>query len=58
MLKPRLDPSGFYYLDLNHVEASKLDTRVSVLDKTTALNNICFEIKINEATGIPMPGDE
>lgn len=57
-LRPKLDPSGFFYQDLNYVEASTLNLKQSVLDRANAKNKICFEIKLCGATGVPIPDEK
>lgn len=56
-LKPKLDSSGFFYQDLNYVEASNFNIKASVLDRQNVQNNLCFEIRLLEATGIPIPDE-
>ena len=42
---------------MNYVEASNFNIKNSVLDRLNVLNNLCLEIRLLEATGIPIPDE-
>lgn len=55
-VKPRLDPSGFFYQDINYVEASNFNLKTSVIDRNSN-NVLCLELRVLEATGVPIPDE-
>ncbi|CAK68317.1 unnamed protein product (macronuclear) [Paramecium tetraurelia] len=57
-LKPVLDNCGFFYQGLNYVEASNFNIKQSILDKVNIKNNFLAEIRLIEATGIPIPDEK
>ncbi|CAD8122209.1 unnamed protein product [Paramecium sonneborni] len=57
-LKPILDNCGFFYQGLNYVEASNFNIKQSILDKVNIKNNFLAEIRLIEATGIPIPDEK
>jgi hypothetical protein len=56
-LRPKLDPSGFFYTDINYVEATQVNSAQSVIEKNRVANNLCFEIRLVKATGVPIPAE-
>ncbi|CAD8196479.1 unnamed protein product [Paramecium pentaurelia] len=57
-LKPVLDNCGFFYQGLNYVDAANFNIKQSILDKVNIKNNFIAEIRLIEATGIPIPDEK
>ncbi|CAD8210763.1 unnamed protein product [Paramecium octaurelia] len=57
-LKPVLDNCGFFYQGLNYVDAANFNIKQSILDKVNIKNNYIAEIRMIEATGIPIPDEK